>query len=212
MTMNRRAFIGASLLATGAIFAPGSVAAPSSRVLKPNPTPQPQPQNAPSQLTQALAALDKHAARIPHRDRLGIADYSAHSGEFRFHLVNVEQGAIERSLLVSHGRGSDPRNSGYAQHFSNRHGSNASSLGSYVTGKTYYGKHGHSRRLHGLDESNDQAFDRAIVIHGASYVDIGMARNHGRVGRSLGCFAFEKREIESVLDWLGPDRLLFATD
>lgn len=212
MKMNRRAFIGSSLLATGAICVPGSIAAAGSQMSKQHPTSTPQTHDAPPMLAKALAALDKHSRRIVHRDRLGIADYSVHSGEFRFHLVNVEQGAVERSLLVSHGRGSDPRNSGYAKHFSNRPGSYASSLGSYLTGKTYYGKHGHSRRLHGLDESNDQAFNRAIVVHGASYVDSGMARDHGRVGRSLGCFAFEKREIEGVLDWLGPDRLLFATD
>jgi len=212
MILNRRAFIGTSLLATGAIFAPGSFAAPNNRLPRPSPKPEALPQGATPLLAKALAALDEHAGRIAYRDRLGVADYSSHSGAFRFHLVNLEKGAIERSLLVSHGRGSDPHNSGYAERFSNQPGSNATSLGSYVTGETYFGKHGRSRRLHGLDARNSEAYNRAIVVHGASYVDIGMAREMGRVGRSLGCFAFEKVEIDSVLDWLGPDRLLFATD
>ncbi len=79
-----------------------------------------------------------------------------------------------------------------------------------MTSETYYGKHGKSRRLIGLDEQNSLALDRAIVIHGADYVDRAMARQQGRVGRSLGCFAFERCEIEEVLDRLGPGRLLYS--
>ena len=69
---------------------------------------------------------------------------------------------------------------------------------------------GLSRRLHGLESDNSNAFDRAIVIHGADYVDADMAISAGRVGRSLGCFAFEQGEIAAVLDLLGPGRLLYA--
>ena len=76
---------------------------------------------------------------------------------------------------VAHGRGSDPANSGWAEHFSNRPGSNASSQGSFLTGDTYVGKHGRSRRLHGLDPQNNLAASRGIVIHSASYVDPGLA-------------------------------------
>lgn len=216
MTLNRRAFIGGSLLATGALFTPRGMAAPASQLPSTTPVagvmPAQEPSHSPAMLEKALAALDRHSDQVVHRDRLGIADFSAPSGEYRFHLVNVEQGAIERSLLVSHGRGSDPRNSGFAKRFSNLPGSHASSLGSYLTGEAYVGKHGRSRRLHGLEDRNDLAFDRAIVMHGAGYVDRGMARTQGRVGRSLGCFAFERREIDHVLDWLGRGRLLFALD
>lgn len=171
---------------------------------------QPKLAEPPTLLQQALVALDHHGPRIALRDRVGIADFFEHSREMRFHIVDLAGGRIDRSYLVSHGRGSDPANSGYAKRFSNRPGSNASSKGSFLTGEAYYGKHGRSRRLHGLEDQNDLAFARAIVIHGADYVDRQMARGEGRIGRSLGCFAVERGEIGEVLDLLGPGRLLFA--
>jgi hypothetical protein len=79
-----------------------------------------------------------------------------------------------------------------------------------VTGQAYYGEHGRSRRLIGLDPENDQAKSRAIVIHAADYVSVSMANDQGRVGRSQGCFAVSKAEIDDVLELLGPGRLLFA--
>lgn len=210
MKFNRRHFLGASMAAGAAIAAPASFAAPEFRRVTPTVPAAPKPVDQPEFLQQALAALDRHSSHIAFRDRIGIADFSQHSKEMRFHLANVEAGQIERSFLVSHGRGSDPVNSGFVQHFSNQPGSNASSQGSYLTGDAYYGKHGQSRRLHGLDEVNDKAFARAIVIHGADYVDHQMALAQGRIGRSLGCFAFEKHIIAEVLDRLGEGRLLFA--
>lgn len=79
-----------------------------------------------------------------------------------------------------------------------------------MTGDTYFGKHGRSRRLIGLEHSNDQAERRAIVIHSASYVSDDMASMQGRVGRSQGCFTVSDAELNMVLARLGPGRLLFA--
>lgn len=210
MQLDRRHFLGATFAATGSLFVPSSLTFPAERGNRLKPRPQAQLEAGPPLLQKALAALDRHSSRFTHRDRIGLVDFAKHSGETRFHLADVEDGRILRSLLVSHGRGSDPDNSGYATRFSNQPGSHASSSGSYLTGDAYVGKHGRSRRLHGLDEQNDRAFERAIVIHGAGYVDRMMAERHGRVGRSLGCFAFERAEIAGVLDLLGPGRLLFA--
>ena len=212
MKISRRAFLGASLATGGALITPQTLAAPA-RQLPLDPASAPvvptttQPEGV---LGEALTALERHRDLITHADRIGIADYTAHSREYRFHIADVEAGEITKSYLVSHGRGSDPANSGFAQRFSNVPGSNASSRGSYLTGQAYVGKHGRSRRLHGLEAENDRAFDRAIVIHGANYVDEAMARNSGRVGRSLGCFAFEQSEIGEVLELLGEGRLLYA--
>jgi len=210
MKLNRRHFIGASIAMTAGLAAPLTRAAPNTPPALPPVPAQPKLAEPPALLQQALAALDRHGAHIALRDRLGIADFSEHSKEMRFHMVDIEAGKIDRSYLVSHGRGSDPANTGFVQRFSNRPGSNASSKGSFLTGDAYYGKHGRSRRLHGLEEQNDHAFARAIVIHGANYVDRDMAIDQGRIGRSLGCFAFEQSEIDEVLELLGPGRLLFA--
>lgn len=197
MKLNRRMFLGAIASGTAGLVAPRAFASV-------------QLNDRPALLPQATAALDAHSARITGRDVLGIVDFSSHSREARFHLVDIANGRIASSLLVSHGRGSDPGNSGWVQQFSNRPGSNASSRGSYVTAGTYYGEHGRSRRLDGLDPENNNAFRRAIVIHGADYVSRDMARSQGRVGRSQGCFAVSRSDIGDLLERLGPGHLLFA--
>jgi len=165
----------------------------------------------PRQLPQAMAALDRHGTLIGYRDVIGIVDFSRHSSEPRFHLVDAVSGSVAATWLVAHGRGSDPGNSGWALRFSNVPGSNASSDGSYLTGALYRGKHGTSRRLTGLDPQNSAAFQRAIVIHGAHYVDSDLAVSEGRIGRSEGCFAVQECDIAEVLERLGPDRLLFVS-
>ncbi|KUR70406.1 twin-arginine translocation pathway signal protein [Novosphingobium fuchskuhlense] len=162
-------------------------------------------------IPRALAALDQHGMAIAVRDRIGIVDFSQPSREARFHIVDLVGGTVSAPLLVAHGRGSDPANRGIAEHFSNQVGSDASSRGSFVTGEVYYGKHGRSRRLVGLDPENDRAMERGIVIHAASYVSPAVVAMQGRVGRSQGCFAVNPREITQVLEQLGPGRLLFAT-
>ncbi|NML93232.1 murein L,D-transpeptidase catalytic domain family protein [Novosphingobium olei] len=166
---------------------------------------------APKLLPQALAALQQHHGRVAERDVIGIVDFSVPSREPRFHLVDIAGGRVLSTHLVSHGKGSDPANSGWVERLSNRPGSEASCSGAFLTGPTYYGKHGRSRRLFGLDPENNLADERGIVIHAASYVDPGLAASQGRIGRSQGCFAVSQREIANVLEALGPGRLLYAS-
>jgi len=164
----------------------------------------------PALLPQAMNALDSHVFRIRNRDLLGLVDFSEPSGQPRFHIVDIAGGRVIATHLVAHGRGSDPANTGWLRSFSNRPGSNASCHGSFMTGGGYYGEHGRSRRLIGLDAENSNAASRAIVIHAADYVSPAMASAQGRIGRSLGCFAVSRRDIHPVLDALGEGRLLFA--
>lgn len=165
---------------------------------------------APALLPRALAALDRHSARVVSRDVIGLVDFSAPSRSPRFHLIDLAGGRVLSTHLVAHGKGSDPANSGWAERFSNRIGSEASCEGSFITGPTYAGKHGRSRKLVGVDPGNDRAIERGIVIHAASYVDSALASEQGRIGRSQGCFAVPVDEISHVLERLGPGRLLFA--
>jgi dipeptidyl aminopeptidase/acylaminoacyl peptidase len=179
--------------------------------LAPEPVPAaPKQADMPPLLREALASLDKHSRRFARRDKLALADFSLHSREKRFHLVDVASGRIEQSWLVAHGKGSDQGHTGYLQRFSNQHGSNATSRGAYCTANPYYGKYGRSQRLIGLDPENDAALDRAIVLHGAHYVDPGMIDQHGRIGRSYGCFAVQMDEIGRVMDRLGEGALIYA--
>lgn len=160
-------------------------------------------------LEKAKAALDAHQDLIVERDRIGIADFARSSRELRFTIADLHSG-IARSYRVAHGRGSDPDHSGWLQAFSNVPDSLATSRGAYLTGEEYDGKHGRSRRLTGLDATNNEAADRAIVIHGAWYANDDMIDKWGKLGRSEGCFAFAEAQLSEVVELLGPGRLLFA--
>ncbi len=165
--------------------------------------------NLPPLLERAKTALHMHGAKIPHDDTVGIVDFDIHSSRPRFFLVNIRNGTVE-TLLVAHGRGSDPAHCGMAEHFSNMPGSYASSIGSFVTGEYYIGTHGRSMRLAGLDQTNDNAEARAIIVHGAWYVSDEVIKQQGKLGRSEGCFAVCAEDLDHVLARLGPGRLLYA--
>ena len=161
----------------------------------------------PQLFERAKAALDQH--RIWYRDRIGIIDFSKASSEKRFHIVDLHSGSSE-SYLVAHGRGSDPDHSGYLERFSNQPGSNATSKGTYTTASYYDGKHGRSMRLNGLDDTNDNAMARAIVIHGAWYAEPEMIEKHGMLGRSEGCFALPTESQWDVMRQLAGGRMIYA--
>ena len=164
---------------------------------------------APGLLRDALDALELHRDLIAHRDFLGIADFSLPSRLPRFHLLNLTDGSV-RTHWVAHGRGSDPRHTGWLERFSNEPRSNATSAGAYRTDSSYLGAHGHSIRLEGLDPTNSNATERAIVVHGAWYVSDEMIGRWGMLGRSEGCFAVSNASLDEVLTRLGPGRLIYA--
>ena len=163
----------------------------------------------PDLFRRALAALDAKGSRVPHHDRIAIADFTAPSAQARFHLVDLV-GGQSRSFLVAHGSGSDPSHTGFLQRFSNDEGSNASSQGAFVTQDYYVGKHGRSQRLVGLDHTNDNALGRAIVVHAAWYSNPDMIRIHGMLGRSQGCFAVGEDDLDQVFARLGTGRMIYA--
>lgn len=197
MKCNRRHFLGALAIGTSGLVSTRGLAATLCG-------------ETPALLPQAMAALDANAARIAHRDVIGIVNFAAHSRLPRFQLIDVAGGRVLSTMLVAHGSGSDPDASGWTERFSNRQGSNASCKGAFVTGSVYSGKHGRSRKLLGLEPQNEAADRRAIVIHGADYVSGGIAANQGRIGRSQGCFAVSRAEIGNLLAMLGEGRLLYA--
>lgn len=160
-------------------------------------------------LRKAMAALDAHAGTIKARDRIAIVDFTAPSSQPRLHFLDVEGGKASR-LLVAHGSGSDPDHTGFLKSFSNAFGSNASSEGAFVTDDYYVGKHGRSQRLIGLDDTNSNARNRAIVIHSAWYANDDMIAAHGKLGRSQGCFAVGETKLDDVFGFLGKGRMVYA--
>ena len=160
-------------------------------------------------LARARAAFDANRKRIRHTSLVGITDFGKASREPRFFILNTDSGQVT-THYVAHGRGSDPGHSGYLERFSNAYGSNATSAGAYVTGDFYYGKYGRSMKLKGLERRNDNAEGRAIVVHSAWYAEPEVIREHGKLGRSEGCFAFSYASLQDVLHRLGPGHLIYA--
>lgn len=90
------------------------------------------------------------------------------SAKKRFFVASLSHDSVLNSGLVTHGHCQDFYNSKPA--FSNEPGSNCSSLGKYKVGGKYTGKFGTAYKLYGLEESNSNAFDRFVVLHGHSCV------------------------------------------
>lgn len=163
----------------------------------------------PQALRHAVAAMQcavNHGAEAA--SRLAVIDYSQPSTARRLWIFDLQRKRLLLSDYVAHGRRSGEN---FAQSFSNREGSFQSSLGLFRTAESYRGKHGYSLRMDGLEPGlNDLARERAIVIHGASYVDPRLARSQGRIGRSLGCPAVRPQVARMVVDKLKGGQFLFA--
>ena len=160
-------------------------------------------------LARALAAMRRQSSHLRATDRLAVVDFTLPSKSPRLYLVDLQAQTVH-SVLVAHGLGSDPNYTGWLIRFSNVPGSLATSAGGYVTGPAYIGEHGHSLRLQGLDRTNSNAEDRAIVIHSAWYVSQERALSTGKIGRSDGCFAVAQTSLEQVLNHLGTGRFLYV--
>ena len=140
--------------------------------------------------------------------RLAVIDYSKPSTEPRLWVFDLRDARLLHAEHVAHGRRSGEN---FTTAFSNEDGSHQTSLGLFATAETYVGGNGYSLRMDGLEPGiNDRARDRAIVMHGAPYVDPAMARRQGRLGRSLGCPAVRTAVAHEVIDTLKDGQLLFA--
>lgn len=149
----------------------------------------------------------KEQGRLTNQRYLTIADFSKPSSEERLYIIDMEQQEMVLQTFVAHGRNSGTL---FAKHFSNRNASNQSSLGFYITGKPYSGKHGKSLILQGIEPGiNDQAKDRAIVLHGADYVSNNAIRQMGYLGRSLGCPAVPNHLVRNIIETIQGESCLF---
>ena len=137
-----------------------------------------------------------------------IIDFSLPSNRERLWVLDLVEAKVLYHCFVSHGR-----NSGeiMAENFSNKPGSYASSPGFFTTGETYFGKHGFSLRLNGIETGiNDKARERAIVIHGADYVSPEFIEKNGRLGRSLGCPAVPEELSREIIETIKDGTCLFV--
>jgi L,D-transpeptidase catalytic domain len=139
---------------------------------------------------------------------LTIIDYSLPSSAKRMWVVDVKRRKVLYHTLVTHGRQTGGL---FARHFSDRPGSQASSIGTFITESTYMGSNGYSLRLRGLEPGfNDKARSRAIVMHGAWYATQDFAKHHGRLGLSFGCPAVSPQLARPIINEIKNGSMVFA--
>lgn len=150
----------------------------------------------------------KQSGRLAgNQQRLTVIDFDLPSTEKRLWVLDLNTHKVLFHTLVAHGHNSGENE---ATSFSNTDQSNMSSLGFYVTGQQYEGKHGHSLRLQGVDEGfNTNAAARSVVMHGADYVSENFIKQHGRLGRSLGCPALPLDQYSQIIDAVHGGSCLF---
>ena len=141
------------------------------------------------------------------RQVITIIDFQRKSSQKRLWIVDLAKNKLLFNTLVAHGQGSGgdlPTN------FSNLADSHQSSLGFYITSDTYFGKHGFSMKLEGMDKGfNTNARDRAVVVHGAEYVSQSFVNQHGRLGRSHGCPALPVELTNTIINTIKGQTCLF---
>jgi hypothetical protein len=141
-------------------------------------------------------------------DILTVIDYSIPSTEPRLWTFDLSGRKLLFREHVAHGVNSGGNR---PTKFSNINGSRQTSLGLFVAEEPYYGANGYSMRMRGLEKGvNHLARERAIVMHGAPYVNPEAARKQGRLGRSWGCPAVRTAVARKMIDTLKNGSLIFA--
>ena len=138
---------------------------------------------------------------------LSICDFSQSSKKKRLYIIDLEEMELLINTYVAHGRKSGGE---YARSFSNKMESHMSSLGFYITRETYWGDHGLSLKIDGLEKGiNDKAEKRRIVVHGSQYVGENFLRSNPFNGRSFGCPAIPARYTPEVINNIKNGSCLF---
>lgn len=145
-------------------------------------------------------SVDYYPEKLETTKWMFLSDFTQNSKFKRGYLIRTVTGEVTQ-YHVAHGLNSGD-GKGNAIRFSNVVDSKTSSIGLYLTAETYYGQHGLSLKLDGLEASNDKARERFIVIHGADYMSEDYVRRNGRAGRSWGCPAVSMEVVKDLIEKL----------
>jgi L,D-transpeptidase catalytic domain len=145
--------------------------------------------------------------KLLNQSILAIVDFSQPSSKKRLYVLDMKNYKVLFNTLVAHGRNSGKE---WATYFSNKPSSYKSSPGFYVTGETYSGSNGYSLKLNGVENGiNDKAMKRAIVLHGADYVNESYIYSQGYIGRSQGCPAVPLRDARNIINTIRDGACLY---
>ncbi len=145
--------------------------------------------------------------KLKKSDVLSICDFTQSSASKRMYVIDVVHKKLLFNTYVSHGMNSGVE---YATSFSNRPNSFKSSLGFFITSKTYFGRNGLSLKVKGLEKGyNDLAAKRHIVLHGSDYISPDYLKDNGEMGRSLGCAAIPNAMSPKIIRTIRNGSCLF---
>ncbi|WP_326983960.1 murein L,D-transpeptidase catalytic domain family protein [Chryseobacterium sp. MYb264] len=137
-------------------------------------------------------------------------NFKMHSGKYRYFVYDLKNNKILQKAVVAHGEGSVLKNSNALQ-FSNADGSHQSSLGKYEIRESYNGKFGKAYRLKGLDSTNSNAMNRAIVLH--SFYCVPDHESENPACLSFGCPMLSKNAFNETVKYIDQSKktiLLYA--
>jgi len=152
-------------------------------------------ENQVNQIRKVIQANPKYNKEIAF-----FIDMKIPSGKNRFFVYDLKKDTFIDQGLVAHGSGSETGFQGKLK-FSNTNNSLATSLGNYYIGNSYIGRFGKAYKLYGLDKTNSNAFDRAVVLH--KYFDVPYEEQTDYICNSYGCpMVNEKyfKRIEKIID------------
>jgi hypothetical protein len=140
---------------------------------------------------------------------LAVADMTLPSTSKRLFIIDLHEQCLVTNTWVAHGQGSGEL---MCDRFSNIEGSHATSRGLYRIGPRIMSpKHGPALLLQGLDKGrNCQAEAREVIMHGADYVSEAFIAAHGRLGRSWGCPAVAREDMEHFIGLLAGQGYLYV--
>ena len=208
--------IDARVLALAFLILTSCAAAPPRRTVLAPPPPPPVPvaplaTEWPRREVLDLALQASHCAQHEGRLRrslLTVIDYSLPSTERRLWVIDLERNEVLQHELVAHGDGSGDR---LPTSFSNLPGSHQSSLGLFRTDESYMGRFGYALRLSGLEPGfNDNARERAIVVHAMADVSSEFVERYQTLGRSWGCPAVSADAAPRMIDSIAGGSAIFA--
>jgi hypothetical protein len=137
--------------------------------------------------------------KLKNKKFLTIVDMSLSANTERMFIIDMEKRILVDKKLVAHGMKTGNE---FASDFSNEQNSHKSSIGFFITGELYNGRHDLSMKLDGQEYSNNNARSRGVVVHSADYVSCEYITSNGRLGRSLGCPAIDKEGYEETVNKL----------
>jgi hypothetical protein len=139
---------------------------------------------------------------------LTIIDFSQSSTHKRLYVIDLISKALLFNTYVAHGRNTGDE---YAKYFSNESGTHKSSLGFYITEYPRISANvGLALILQGIEKGiNDNALERAIIMHGASYATEDFIHKTGRLGRSYGCPSVPPELIKPITETIKGGSCLF---